>query len=126
MPEWPAQLIMHLTMSTRQRIGQRMVVLETIWNNPKLFDGKFEDKERSIKVYHDWIEFVKKTVPKGQLLVFNVKEGWDPLCKFLGVEPPKDCAESPRSNSTKDVGTLIRYVVVYSTSVDLKFKTRLN
>ena len=86
-------------MSKKERTGQRMVVLDTIWNNPKLFDEKFEDKERSIKA-----------VPKDQK-----KEGWDPLCKFLGVEKPKDCAESPRSNSTKDVGTLTRYVVVCST-----------
>ncbi|CAB9503617.1 expressed unknown protein [Seminavis robusta] len=30
-------------------------------------------------------------VPKDQLLVFNVKQGWEPLCEFLGKEvPPKD------------------------------------
>ena len=100
--QWPIQLVGYLMMSKKQRIGQRMVFADTIFDNPKLFDGRFEDKERSIKVYHDWIEFVKKTVPKEQLLVFNVKEGWEPLCKFLGVEPPKDCKEFPRVNSSKE------------------------
>ncbi|CAK8693210.1 unnamed protein product [Clavelina lepadiformis] len=26
--------------------------------------------------------------PKDKLLVYNVKEGWEPLCKFLGVDVP--------------------------------------
>lgn len=29
-------------------------------------------------------------VPGDRLLVFNIKEGWDPLCKFLGVEVPAE------------------------------------
>ena len=31
---------------------------------------------------------VLQTAPKDKLLVFNIKEGWEPLCKFLGVEVP--------------------------------------
>lgn len=114
---WPLKLIGYLIMSKKQRLGQRMLIQDTIWKNPKLFDGKFEDKERSIKVYYDWIEFVKQTVPKDQLLIFNVKEGWEPLCKFLGVEQPKDCKEFPRSNSTKDM--LQSPDVVYVSSLSI-------
>ncbi len=33
-------------------------------------------------------ELVRRTVPGGQLLVFEVKEGWGPLCGFLEVERP--------------------------------------
>ena len=29
-------------------------------------------------------------VPQDKLLVFNVKEGWEPLCKFLECEVPSD------------------------------------
>lgn len=36
--------------------------------------------------YHN--EQVRKNVPKEKLLEFNVKQGWDPLCEFLGVEVP--------------------------------------
>ena len=35
---------------------------------------------------HD--ETVKELVPRERLLVFEVKEGWGPLCGFLGVERP--------------------------------------
>ena len=32
--------------------------------------------------------YVKQTCPEENLLVYNVKDGWEPLCKFLGVEVP--------------------------------------
>ena len=32
---------------------------------------------------------MKRNVKEENLLVFNVKEGWDPLCKFLDVPEPK-------------------------------------
>ena len=35
-------------------------------------------------------EHIKATVKPENLLVFNVKEGWGPLCKFLGKEAPPD------------------------------------
>jgi len=34
-------------------------------------------------------EHVIANVPAQNLLVFNVKEGWEPLCKFLGCEVPQ-------------------------------------
>ena len=50
------------------------------------------------KWYKDYISEVKSTVPKEKLLVFNVKEGWTPLCKFLGEKTPE--LLFPRRNDT--------------------------
>ena len=47
-----------------------------------------EGKEASVEFYDQWIKDVIKTVPKERLLIFNVKEGWEPLCKFLDVPIP--------------------------------------
>lgn len=33
--------------------------------------------------------YVEATCPREKLLIYNVKEGWEPLCKFLGVDIPK-------------------------------------
>jgi hypothetical protein len=52
------------------------------------FDGKFEDKEYAIAVFLRHIEEVKQYVSPEKLLVYDVKEGWEPLCAFLGVEVP--------------------------------------
>lgn len=40
------------------------------------------------KIYTNWIEYVKHTVPKEKLLIFNVKEGIEPLAKFCGKPIP--------------------------------------
>ncbi|CAE7680263.1 unnamed protein product [Symbiodinium necroappetens] len=48
------------------------------------------DREGSIKSFKAWIEKVKETVPPERLLVFDVKEGWEPLCKFLEVPVPDE------------------------------------
>ncbi|MBN9311101.1 sulfotransferase family protein [Devosia sp.] len=43
---------------------------------------------------------VMATVPAGRLLVFDIRQGWSPLCRFLGVEEPP--TPFPRSNSTRE------------------------
>lgn len=65
------------------RLGQRM-----LWRNT--FHGKFEDRDYAIAIFNQHIEEVKRTIPPEKLLVYNVKEGWEPLCNFLGVEVPQD------------------------------------
>ena len=42
----------------------------------------------SEQLFNAWINEVKAIVPKGKLLVHEAKEGWKPLCKFLGVPEP--------------------------------------
>ncbi len=42
-------------------------------------------------------EAVKATIPSDRLLVYQVKEGWGPLCAFLGVEEPAE--PFPRTNT---------------------------
>jgi len=45
---------------------------------------------------------VKAAIPSRQLLVFDVREGWDPLCAFLGVPVPDDAF--PRTNDRVQFG----------------------
>jgi hypothetical protein len=54
---------------------------------------------------------VRDTIPKGQLLEFNVKEGWEPLCEFLGVEVPR--AEFPNINERKGIKAVYTGMMVY-------------
>eukprot|EP01098_Paradermamoeba_levis_P005532 TRINITY_DN2329_c0_g1_i1.p1 TRINITY_DN2329_c0_g1~~TRINITY_DN2329_c0_g1_i1.p1 ORF type:complete len:182 (-),score=49.85 TRINITY_DN2329_c0_g1_i1:152-697(-) len=69
-----------------------------IWN--QYFEGKFEDKKFAVEKFNKHVEEVKRVVPKDKLLVFEVKEGWEPLCKFLGKEIPKK--PFPRVNDTAE------------------------
>jgi Sulfotransferase domain len=61
-----------------------------------LFRGKAHDREFMTKLFDDWNEEVRRTVPPERLLVFEVKDGWGPLCAFLGVDVPDE--PFPRSN----------------------------
>lgn len=40
------------------------------------------------KVYREHNREVRETIPANQLLVYNVREGWGPLCDFLGCDKP--------------------------------------
>eukprot|EP01113_Clastostelium_recurvatum_P007870 TRINITY_DN13683_c0_g1_i3.p1 TRINITY_DN13683_c0_g1~~TRINITY_DN13683_c0_g1_i3.p1 ORF type:complete len:253 (+),score=32.25 TRINITY_DN13683_c0_g1_i3:208-966(+) len=75
-----------------------------IWSG--VFHGRFLDKEYVRSIYHQHIEEVKRLVPKDQLLLFNVKEGWGPLCRFLGKPVPEGML-FPRVNDTEDFNRII-------------------
>jgi len=62
------------------------------------FGGNFE-KDHVIEVYKAHNDAVKRAFGN-QLLVYDVKQGWEPLCKYLGVKVP--AAEFPRTNTTED------------------------
>ncbi len=57
-----------------------------IWEGT--FSGRFKDREYAIGVFERHIEEVKQRVPPEKLLVYSVKQGWGPLCEFLGVQEP--------------------------------------
>ena len=48
--------------------------------------------------YNRWNAEVRRHVPKDRLLEFSVKEGWEPLCKFLNVPHPGKDVAFPRLN----------------------------
>ncbi len=64
------------------------------------FQGKFENKAFAEKVFNKHIEDVKAYVPAEKLLVFDVTEGWGPLCKFLHVSLPNE--PLPHTNKKED------------------------
>lgn len=53
-----------------------------------LFEGQFENRHRALEIFDEYTEDVKRTVPAEKLLIFNVAEGWQPLCQFLDVPIP--------------------------------------
>ena len=57
-----------------------------IWNGT--FEGRFDDKDFAIGVYEAHNENVREKVPADNLLVYDVKQGWGPLCEFLEVPVP--------------------------------------
>ena len=49
---------------------------------------------------------VKAVIPAGRLLAFEVKQGWEPLCKYLGLAVPQE--EFPKTNGREEFWEIIK------------------
>ncbi|MFB7655120.1 MULTISPECIES: sulfotransferase family protein [unclassified Streptomyces] len=67
-----------------------------VWDG--LFGGRFADKDHAVDVYHRHNEEVVRTLGADNVLVYDVRQGWEPLCDFLGVDTPREAF--PRTNDT--------------------------
>jgi hypothetical protein len=79
------------------------------------FDGRFEDKHHAIEVFDRHNEEVRRRVPKERLLVYEVKEGWGPLCEFLGVEEPDK--PFPHLNAAAEMRRMILVLRILSVAI---------
>ena len=77
---------------------------DLIWN--PIFDNKLDDKAHVISIFKHHNEAVMNEVPADRLLVFEAKEGWEPLCEFLEVPVPE--TEYPRINTTSQFNQIWR------------------
>jgi hypothetical protein len=62
------------------------------------FEDRYRDRDHMIARFIAWNEEVQRTLPKERLLVYEVKQGWEPLCNFLGVPVPS--RPFPRNNDS--------------------------
>jgi hypothetical protein len=86
---------------------------DLIWEGT--FDGKFEDEAYAIEVFERHNEEVKRRVPPERLLVYEAKEGWGPLCEFLGVPVPDE--PFPRLNDTAQMQRGMRAIRALTVAV---------
>lgn len=62
------------------------------------FEGRRDDRAFMIEKFNEWNDHVQATVAPERLLVFEVAQGWEPLCRFLDVAVPDE--PFPRSNAS--------------------------
>jgi hypothetical protein len=62
--------------------------------------GRTQDHDALIGYYNAHNAQVRATIPPDRLLVYEVAEGWQPLCDFLGVPVPD--GPMPKANTTED------------------------
>ncbi|OEV05192.1 sulfotransferase family protein [Streptomyces oceani] len=63
-------------------------VRKIVWDG--FFAGEFTDEARAIRAFEEHNAAVRREVDPERLLVFEVAQGWEPLCSFLGVEIPDE------------------------------------
>jgi sulfotransferase family protein len=69
-----------------------------VWRG--VLDGRFADRAHAIDVFDRHVDEVRKRLPADRLLVYNVAEGWEPLCSFLDVPVPDE--PFPNVNDTDE------------------------
>lgn len=67
------------------------IFLHFFYNNFPLYGSR---------VFEDHNILIKNLVPEDKLLVFEAREGWAPLCAFLGKEVPE--GPYPKLHDTRD------------------------
>jgi len=105
---WYSSIYSTIWQAGPQTAGQKIVMITKLILNPRLrsvikcvklakgtifgkhFQGKFTDKAFAEKIFNKHIEDVKAHVPADKLLVYDVSDGWGPLCKFLNLPVPKE------------------------------------
>jgi len=64
----------------------------------QVFDGRAGDRDHALKTYRAHNQAVMTTIASDRLLVYEIAQGWAPLCNFLGVPIPD--TPMPHVNST--------------------------
>ena len=77
---------------------------EVVWDGH--FDGRFADRTHAIGVYEAHNDAVKHAIPADRLLVFEARQGWGPLCAFLGLPEPD--GPFPHVNDSTTVNRALR------------------
>lgn len=80
---------------------------KVLWQG--IMRGTFgEDPAAAQQCYRDWNEAVKQHVSPEKLLVFEVRQGWGPLCEFLGKPVPEQ--PFPHVNDTQAFKDMVQFV----------------
>lgn len=70
------------------------------------FGNDLPDEDVAVEVFNRHVATVKESLPADRLLVFDVREGWEPLCRFLGVDVP-DGEPFPHLNDSETMARML-------------------
>ena len=79
---------------------------------------RIHDRDFMIDAFNRHNAEVERTIPRERLLVYDVAQGWEPLCKFLDVPVPD--TPFPRTNSREEMAALMASHANSSAGFDLK------
>lgn len=105
-PKWHADVqAIRCNMGTRALGWESCAFMKpSMWKEPAWLEEQYEKQ----------LSYVKARVPEDRLLIFNVKEGWEPLCKFLEVPVPNVPFPHVGDSAMLKRGYVVFHVLVYS------------
>jgi hypothetical protein len=76
-------------------MGHRLIAVQ-------VFDNRMSDRNHATRIFKEHVIEVQSEIPGDRLLTFDLRDGWRPLCEFLGVAVPD--TPFPKTNSSKQFG----------------------
>jgi hypothetical protein len=73
------------------------------------FGDRIHDREFMVRFFEEHVEQVRSAISPERLLIYEIKEGWEPLCEFLGVPVPEE--PFPRVNSRDETRRMIEGMI---------------
>ncbi|QFU77787.1 sulfotransferase family protein [Halioglobus maricola] len=73
------------------------------------FDGRMHEREHLVRRFNEHTAAVREYIDPERLLVFEVADGWEPLCQFLELPAPEETF--PHVNDTEAIQGLIRNIM---------------
>lgn len=83
--------------SPKPNLGSELVVKAA-------FQGQLDDAEHAVAMFNQHTSEVKSHIDPDRLLVFDVRQGWEPLCAFL--DKPVPAGAFPRTNSQDEFDSI--------------------
>jgi len=77
----------------RMAMAYELIVRQT-------FDERMDDRAHATQVFRDHNAAVRREIDPDRLLVFEASDGWEPLCRHLGVAVPDE--PFPLTNTTDE------------------------
>ncbi|MHB1084923.1 MAG: sulfotransferase family protein [Thiobacillus sp.] len=85
------------------------MIQKTMWDR---MDNRMQDKAHMVEFFNRHSAEVIGSIPAERLLVYQVSDGWEPLCEFLDVPVPD--MEFPRINSRNETKELLASLMAAS------------
>jgi hypothetical protein len=82
---------------------------KTIWNT---LDFRMDDRDFMVPYFDRRNEEIREAIPDERLLVYEVKQGWEPLCEFLDLPVPD--IPFPRVNTRDETMQLLEDMIAQS------------
>lgn len=80
----------------------RALIEKTVWN---AFGDRIHDRDFMTDAFKQHNRDVQRTISSDRLLVYEVSQGWEPLCRFLDVPVPS--TPFPRKNSREEMSAMM-------------------
>ncbi|CAL8471246.1 g10788 [Coccomyxa elongata] len=92
-------------------MGQKLQAIGRWWLVWEFGDDTMLDKDACIKAYLQHNAHIRATIPPERLLEWEAKDGWGPLCRFLGHSAPKKPFPRKNEGASEMAWQIVRFIM---------------